>query len=187
VPVAVVATASWLLPGSGYCLIGDRLRGVVAGGTILLLYILGLVIGGIRVIETPGWGDHGQPLMVVQDGGYYRSSDGAQTTVERTTESSGQNEPGTVGWVMQVHPMDELRNKPWNIPQILAGPVHLAACWGSVLASRPASPGSTQPIGVRSHARTDEIGSLFAAIAGMLNLLVIIDASYRAADRREEA
>lgn len=174
-PVAVVAVASWLVPGLGYWLIGERVRGFVAGGTIILLYVLGLLIGGVRVIETPGFGDHGRRLMVVQDGGG-----------EQTNESTGQDDGPGATWVMQVHPIDELRNKPWNIPQILVGPIHLAASWGSVLASRPISPGSNPPIGVRSHARTNEIGSLFAAIAGMLNLLVIIDASSRAMERREE-
>jgi hypothetical protein len=171
VPVAVVAVASWLLPGLGYCLIGQRTRGLVAGTTIILLYVLGLLIGGVRVIETPGYGDHGQRLMAVG---------------EQVSESTSDSEPAGGTWVIQVHPIDELRNKPWNIPQILAGPIHLAACWGSVIASRPGAPGSPQGVGVRSHARTNELGALFAAIAGMLNLLVIIDASYRAAERGEE-
>ena len=184
VPAPVVALASWLLPGSGYWLIGQRMRGFVVGVTIILLFVLGLLIGGVRVIETPGYGDHGQPLVVVQDEDYYR--DGRRVAVERVTESTGQPEPGTVGWVMQVHPIEELRNKPWNIPQVLAGPIHLVACWGSVAASRPAAPPAAQPIGARSHARTNEIGSLFAAVAGMLNLLVIIDASYRAARGGED-
>ncbi|HSZ54544.1 MAG TPA: DUF6677 family protein [Tepidisphaeraceae bacterium] len=174
-PVAVVAVASWLLPGLGYFLSGERVRGLVAGLTIILMYTFGLLIGGVRVIETPGYGDHGQRLMVVQSG-----------AGEQINESTGESEPAEGTWVMEVHPIDELRNKPWNIPQVLVGPIHLAACWGSVLASRPAAAGSTQPIGVRSHARTNEIGSLFAAVAGMLNLLVIIDASSRAAENREE-
>ena len=175
VPVFLVAVASWLVPGLGYWLIGERVRAFVAGGTIILLYVSGLLIGGVRVIETPGYGDHGQRLLVVQDGG-----------AEQTSESTDLPDGAAATWVMQVHPIDELRNKPWNIPQVLVGPIHLAACWGSVLASRPIAAGSNQPVGVRSHARTNEIGSLFAAIAGMLNLLVIIDASSRAAERREE-
>jgi hypothetical protein len=181
--VPVVALASWVLPGSGYWLIGERLRGFVAGVTIILLYTFGLLIGGVRVIETPGYGDHGLPLMVIQDQDVLSGS--SRAVGEQISESSGPPERGTVGWVMGVHPLDELRNKPWNIPQILTGPIHIAGCWGSVIASRP-QPGSSQPIGVRSHARTNEIASLFAAVAGMLNLLVIIDASYRAASRRED-
>jgi hypothetical protein len=35
---------------------------------------------------------------------------------------------------------------------------------------------------VRSHSRTNELGTLYTAVAGMLNLLVIIDAAGRTDD-----
>jgi hypothetical protein len=41
-------------------------------------------------------------------------------------------------------------------------------------------------MGARSHARTNEIGSLYAAIAGMLNLLTIIDATSRSMYQEDE-
>jgi hypothetical protein len=34
---------------------------------------------------------------------------------------------------------------------------------------------------VLSHARVNEIGTLYTAVAGMLNLLAIIDSAYRSA------
>jgi hypothetical protein len=37
--------------------------------------------------------------------------------------------------------------------------------------------GPTQPA---SHARVSDIGTLYTAVAGMLNLMAIIDSSYRA-------
>ena len=51
---AGVAALSWLLPGSGYLLLGQRTRGLVVGITILSLFFLGLLIAGVRVIEVPG-------------------------------------------------------------------------------------------------------------------------------------
>ena len=41
--------------------------------------------------------------------------------------------------------------------------------------------GGGEPPGVVSHGRVNEIGVLYTAVAGMLNLLAIIDASHRAA------
>jgi len=186
VPVPVVALASWLVPGAGYWLLGERVRAVVIGVTITALYIAGLLIGGIKVLEVPGYGDHGQPLVVVRETGRARDPQTNEEKIinqDRTTED---NDPRSIGWVMQVHPIDEIRNKPWFIAQVLAGPLHLAASWGSVAASRPREPGGTVPIGARSHARTNELGVLYTAVAGMLNLLAIIDAAHRAGREAEE-
>jgi len=74
VPVPVVALASWLVPGAGYWLLGERVRAVVIGVTITALYIAGLLIGGIKVLEVPGYGDHGQPLVVGRETGRARDS-----------------------------------------------------------------------------------------------------------------
>ena len=177
-PAPVVALASWLLPGAGYWLLGQRVRSITIGITVIVLFVLGLLVGGVRVIEVPGYGDHGQPLMVIQDSDYTR--DGRRVAVERITEDVGPQGQGTQGWVMQIHPVDEIRNKPWVIAQVLTGPVDLVASWGSVIASRPKIAGSAEPMGARSHARTNELGVLYTAVAGMLNLLAIIDAAHRA-------
>lgn len=138
-----VAVAAWILPGAGYWLLRERARAVTAGVTILILFVLGLLIGGIRVIEVPGFGDHGRPLA-------------------------------------QFDAMDEIRDKPWYIPQFLNGPVALIASWASVVCSRD-EPGTSQSIAVRSHARTNELGVLYTAVAGLLNLLIVIDSTWRAA------
>jgi hypothetical protein len=165
----VAAIASWIIPGAGYWLIGQRARALAVGITVIVLFVLGLLIGGIRVLEVPGYGDHGKPLMVTTYGG--------EQVVEQTTENPS---PGVnhVGWVMTVHPMEEIRNKPWSIAQFMAGPLALSAGAGSVAASRPYAAGVAP--GVRSHSRTNELGTLYTAVAGMLNLLAIIDAAHRA-------
>jgi hypothetical protein len=183
-PAPVVALASWLLPGAGYWLLGQKARSVTIGITIVVLFVLGLLVGGVKVLEVPGYGDHGQPLVVIQDSDYTR--DGRRVAVERITEDVGPPGPGTLGWVMQVHPVDEIRNKPWFIAQVLTGPIDLVASWGSVMASRPKVAGGAEPLGARSHARTNELGVLYTAVAGMLNLLAIIDAAHRAGREGDE-
>lgn len=169
-PAPLAAVVGWLLPGAGYWLIGQRARALTTGITIIALFILGLLIGGIRLIEVPGYGDHGGKLVVPPAGGH---------VVE---QRPGDTDDGS--WILTTEPTAEVRNKPWYIPQILAGPMTLVASAGSVIASRPLPDGSTP--GARSHSRTNELGVLYTAVAGMLNLLAIIDSAYRAAHARGE-
>lgn len=184
-PAPLVAFVSWLLPGAGYWLIGQRARALTVGISIIVLFVVGLLIGGVRVIEVPGYGDHGEPLIVSQRGG--SEGDSHSPALEQVTEAkSVPSEARPEGWVMRIHPLDEIRNKPWYIAQILNGPLNLIASWGSVRASQPGSAG--EPFtGFRSHARTNELGVLYTAVAGMLNLLAIIDVASRATQMEEQA
>lgn len=170
VPVPLVAVTAWLLPGAGYWLLGQRARALVVGISIVALFVAGLLIGGVRVVEVPGYGDHGMKLVVGP----------GDHTVEADPVSPGVDGP----WVMFVHPLDEIRNKPWYIAQILAGPIDLIASWGSIMASKVNAEG--YPLGYRSHARTNELGVLYTAVAGMLNLLAIIDAASRAGQQSQD-
>lgn len=126
-PAPLVALAAWLIPGAGYWLLGQRSRGLTVGITILVLFFLGILIGGVRVVEAP--------------------------------------------------PSGQLLQRPWFIGQALTGPVALIAAWASSTLS------TGRLAQVVSHARIAEIGTLYTAIAGMLNLMTIIDASSRALRR----
>jgi hypothetical protein len=125
VPAPIVALATWVVPGSGYWLIGQRARALTVGITILSLFVLGLVIGGTKVVDLP---------------------------------------PGVLS-----SPVNAVSQKPWFVGQILAGPITLLT----------ASVGRSEDY-FSSHSRVNEIGTLYTAVAGMLNLLAIIDAAYRA-------
>jgi len=147
-PTAVVAIAGWIVPGAGYWLLGQRSRAMATGLTVILLYLAGLMIGGIRVVEVPGYGDAGQQVMVRAGGGMM--------------------------WVMVAAPMQEIKAKPWSIAQVLAGPLGLFSGVASVWAAQSVS---------ISHTPVNEAGTLYTAVAGMLNLLTIIDASHRASQK----
>ena len=84
-------------------------------------------------------------------------------------------------WIIFAQPFTEILNKPWFVPQVLTGPVAVIAARYSVLWSAPSTSGGLFPQVPRTHGRLAEIGTLYTAVAGMLNLLTIIDASYRAA------
>ena len=145
-PPPVVAIAAWLVPGLGYVLIGERRRALFAGITIFIVFLLGLLIAGVRCVDVPGFD---------VDGTLKRQ--GSQT-------------------ILTNQPIRAIADKPWYIPQILAGPLTIATSIWSVEIS-----GSVD----KSTARLWDIGTLYTAVAGMLNLLVIIDAAHRAALIRE--
>src|SRR2546423_2619732 len=156
----LVALCSWLVPGSGYFLIGQRLRGATIGITIIVLFVLGILFAGIRVIDVPGFDDHGVAIYV---------------------NASGQKVPRAEQgrWALMAKPFSEIANKPWFVGQILTGPMCLlAAHWSLDLAHGLDANG--KPLVPRSHGRISEIGTLYTAVAGMLNLLAVIDSAYRA-------
>jgi hypothetical protein len=118
------ALGTWLLPGLGHWMIGQRARAVVLGVTIGLLYAGGLLIGGLGVI------DRGAPL------------------------------PGFFG-------------------QMMVGPTFVVLYAVGKLEARSAMHGTPSlvdgtPIGVMA-----EQGVLYTSVAGMLNLLCMIDVVYR--------
>jgi hypothetical protein len=135
VPAPIVAVVNWLVPGSGYLLIGQLARGLTIGLTILALFVMGILIGGIHVVDPP--------VLSQAHGG---------------------------------NVMRAILEKPWYIGQFLAGAIGVISGW--IGPSQPAS-----------HARVNDIGTLYTAVAGMLNLLATIDSAYRATligERREQ-
>lgn len=171
----VVAIAGFLMPGAGYVLLGDVARGLTVGITILALFMGGVLIAGIRVIDVPGYDNLGNQRR------YLRTREGAIARVD--PENRRAYEAGE--WAMKVRPLNEIIEKPWFVAQVLVGPVAIVGANWSLVASQPQTPGSKVPAVPASHARIADIGALYTAVAGMLNLLAVIDATSRAG-RREE-
>jgi hypothetical protein len=142
-PWAALA-AGFGLPGLGHLLIGERWRGMSIFVAVLSLFVLGIFIGGVRVIDPPGW----------QDG-------------QRAPVS-----PRSSEWILTSRPVNAVLQRPWYIAQFLNGPINLVASYGSISA---ASSGYPKPT-----ARLAEIGTLYCAAAGMLNLVAMLDAFGRA-------
>jgi hypothetical protein len=81
---------------------------------------------------------------------------------------------------LSARPLGEIIEKPWFVAQVLAGPVALLGANWSLAAAQPDSPDGRESSVPISHARIFDIGSLYTAIAGMLNLLAMIDSAARA-------
>jgi hypothetical protein len=176
-----VALAAWIIPGSGYLLLKQNARGLTVGICVLTLFFLGLLVGGIRCLDVPGYNTHGQKtyyyLLRRQEGYEPHSGD-------RVPEGAVD-----VGWTLTRTPVEELRSKPWSIPQIMMGPIDVLCDWWAIAVSPPADIAGASPdtFAARSHSRVNELGVLFTAVAGMLNLMAIIDSSHRASHTEESA
>jgi hypothetical protein len=168
-PAPLVALAGWLVPGLGYILIGERGRGIVIGVTIIVMFVFGLLLAGVRVIDVPGYNDVGRAV-------YYKPELNGRGQVV----GESKNTDGVGRWALLSRPVAEIANKPWFVGQVLAGPMCLIAAHFSLELAHSTNPSMPNVPGVpRTHARLAEFGTLYTAIAGMLNLLAIIDASYR--------
>ena len=150
-PSPLVGLAGWVVPGLGYVLIGERARGIIVGTTVVLTFVLGLLLGGVRVVDVPGYTARGERKQL--------------------------NTPTGPTWALTSRPLAEMLGKPWYIAQTLAGPMNMIATYGSIyVAHELQEPAST--------ARIYDIGTLYTAVAGMLNLLAIIDAVHRSSKPR---
>ncbi|MGD9690497.1 MAG: DUF6677 family protein [Phycisphaerales bacterium] len=156
-PVAAILACA--LPGAGQWYLGYRARGVCAAIGVLGLFFGGLLIGGLNCVdsrENRVW-FIGQaltgPVAFITDGVHQRYFKGSSPT--------GAN----AGRAVTPGP-DE------TIVTDSSGQRRLARI----------TDGSAPPI-VRSFGRPNELGVLFGAIAGMLNLICVIDAAWSRAAR----
>jgi hypothetical protein len=183
----LVCLFAWLVPGGGYFLIGQRARAMVVGISIVALFLMGILIGGIRIMDPPGWGQYGFKDELVQrfdrqhqefSSDLTRVEPSSATQAEHPTDNERDR---VVGPALIASPIAELSDKPWYVGQILCGPLTLATSALSVDLAKPTTNSPVPQEGVAmSHSRSWEIGALYTAVAGMLNLLAIIDSTYRA-------
>jgi len=128
------AVAGWLLPGLGHLLTGHTARGLVLAVTLGSLWLGGLLIGGLSVVDRqadPAW-FLGQALIAP-------SLAADRYRAQRVTEH---------------------------------GVAHPDAPGGRLV---PADHPPFEP----SFGRARELGTLYTSLAGLLNLLAILDVVYR--------
>lgn len=212
------AAAGWLVPGLGHYLLGDRGRGLVIGATILALWLGGLFIGGLSAIDRtkhPAWFAMQiivSPSILVD---YYhsrlRKTQGKgplPTDALGITADAWTPQGVSLRAIATEGPADRAGLRPHDVithweDQPIATHRDLVE---RLMAS---SAGDRVSLGVRrgtqdlvfdvtlssyayepSFGRTNEQGVLYVGIAGMLNLLAIMDVVYRdpqdARRRKEE-
>lgn len=137
------ALASWAIPGLGHILLGQRRRGLIIGLTILALWLSGILVGGIYVVDRQA----------------------------------------------QADPLDQSSRAGlnlWFLGQAFVGP-SLVVDWTRARLPVAGLTDSNPPLAVApSFGRAHEQGTLFTALAGLLNLLAILDVIYCDPKARKE-
>jgi hypothetical protein len=181
--VPLVALFAWLLPGAGYLLLGQRGRAMGVGITIIVLFVCGLLIAGVRVIEVPGFEVATGNLQMYPVLVEATDANGKQVLIPAMDPATHRQ---MRRWILTEAPLSEIREKPWSVPQVMTGPLAiLAGAWS--ISAAGINPATGNSLGGLTHARINEIGSLYLSVAGLLNLMAIIDSSWRAAQLHEPA
>jgi len=159
------AAAGWIVPGLGHLILGQKKRGIILCVSILSLWLAGIFIGGISVIDkydrvdsdvssakpTRSWWFFGQAMIA------------PSFVVDVMRERMAVAHAKALGYPNHANPRG------------LLDPV--SATSASTLAP-PYEP---------SFGRVAEQGILYTALAGMLNLLAMIDVLYCDPNARRRA
>lgn len=135
--VAWPAIVGWFVPGLGHILIGDKKRGAIVAAGICSLWLLGLLIGGVTVIDCF---DNSDP----------------------SAGSRSINLP----FLAQVGVAPSLGVTVWHHRK--------ASAWHDSHLDDSPSPQSNAGF-VPSFGRVNEQGVLLTSLAGMLNMMAILD------------
>ena len=155
------------IPGAGHIYLGEVRRGVLAAVGVLGLFFGGMLLGGIDVIDRreDRWWFFGQALVGPLAFGvdwYHQNHLKAYPW-----------EPGGA-----VHPRVFLETRPTSLnpgEHREIGQITVDGRQLTLPLRREAKPGEGPPSS-KSIGRMNELGTLFATIAGMLNLIVFLDA-----------
>lgn len=131
---------AWLLPGLGHAMLGDPRRGMLAGGGVIGLFLLGILIGGIDVVDRR------------EDGLWFVAQAGA----------------GPIAWIADAANAALVANGRFGGMIEAPHPNPMAPPDAVVMV--PAFKGVAHP---------NEMGTLFCAMAGLMNVFLVIDAMSR--------
>ena len=167
-----------LLPGAGHVATGHVARGLLVAAGVLGLFIGGIFIGGIDVVDSQEdrvW-FFGEALV----GPLAFAIDGVHQNLFKAYD------PSIMG-VARVADLEKAQKRS-GYPNEMR--VTQALSFGSITLSVPvwatATPGAGPP-NKKSIAKVNELGTLFATIAGMLNLIAVIDAAFPTTRKQPKA
>lgn len=160
---ALAGLCAFLFPGLGHVVRGERLRGLLAGVSVLSLFFGGMLIGGIDVVDS-------------KEDRVWFIGQGIVGPVAFATDWVHQNKlkaygPSTNGTranqiVLRSGQPDETRELDASTGRWT---------WRR-LTREELQAGRLGPPNRKSVAKDNEIGTLYATLAGMVNFIVILDA-----------
>jgi hypothetical protein len=169
-PVAVLL--GFLLPGAGHAYLGEIRRAWLVGGGILTLFFGGMLIGGIDVVDKREdfvW-FLGQSLVgPVAFGADYVHQHfikvrDPRSGVVRSAHPNEIRRPRDARPIEVRHP---ITGEPLEFEDPRTGQFRIAG-------------DGDRPPNTKSLGRVNEVGTLFCTVAGMLNLICVIDVAKRA-------
>jgi hypothetical protein len=164
---------AFILPGLGHAFHGERRRGALVALGVLGLFFGGMLIGGIDVIDrrdNPIW-FAGQALVGPIAFGVDYIHQNFVKVIGPTRMPDGSYQ-------------EALRNAEPDIRDADGNLVKRAEQRGPDGRAVQGPPG-TPPQSGKSLGRMNELGTLFATIAGMLNLIAVLDAAFWAGRSRD--
>jgi hypothetical protein len=179
-----------LVPGAGHIANGEVARGLLIAAGVLGLFFGGILIGGIDVIDSQEdrvWFIGEALIGPIAFGidqlhqNHFKAYDGAQLAGISTTDELARLQrrsayPNEVRKVVTINILDS------SAPQ-RPGPTVPR----SVPVFEGVAPGQGNPPNKKSLSKVNELGTLFSTIAGMLNLIAVIDAAFPTTRRKQGA
>jgi hypothetical protein len=167
---ALALVAGCVLPGLGHIVQGERVRGLCVGVGVLGLFGTGMLVGGIDVVDRR------------EDAPYFVGQ-ALVGPLAFAVDYVHQNHFKVVGQVRGPN------NK--MIPTLRSGfPGEMRTSDGKgvmpdAAGNLPAGTGPVTRPAVKSISKINELGMLFGAIAGMVNVIAVIDAGFPSRRRRQ--
>ncbi|GJM19555.1 MAG: hypothetical protein DHS20C14_17680 [Phycisphaeraceae bacterium] len=160
-PIAALAAAAF--PGAGHLVLGQPMRALGAAAGVLLLFGGGLFIGGIDAIDSKEdrvW-FYGQALVGPITFGVDWAHQNHFKAIDTRTKQL------RTGYPTETQTTDDTGQRVWR-----------------PLTADEAAAGMGPP-NVKGVGRMNELGQLSCTLAGMMNLIIILDALFPATRRRE--
>ena len=179
-PQPVAAVLAFLFPGAGHFYLGHRTRGLLVAAGVLMLFFTGLLLGGLDSVDRRENGlwfwFYGQmwngPMVFGVD--YLHQTQFKVVDPRGGTRSAS---PREFRNPVNGSPIDTQPDPVTGAPIATYSP--------SMDPTKRVTVQNAYPPKARSFGRVSELGTLFVAIAGMLNLVCIIDAMFKHPAKRE--
>lgn len=180
-PQPLAAVLAFAFPGAGHWVLGHRDRAVRIAAGVLLLFFTGLFVGGVDAVDRRENGLWFWFYGQMWNGPLVFGVDYVHQTQFKVID------PGSR--VLRSARPNEFRNPITGVAETIVIDAKTGVPTADytdpkTLQTTRVSP--ARPPKVRSVGKTSELGTLFIAVGGMLNLIAIIDATFKpkAAARR---
>lgn len=206
-PQPLAALLAFVFPGLGHFSLGQRRRAALVAAGVLGLFLTGLVTAGIDAVDSGGWyitrisamtgkqppfaKTDGDPVWFLGQmfcGPVAFGVDYYHQTKLKVLEPKGKDQQGHAQFYLRTAKPNEIRDPRTGAPiQVRddANEKPLTFTDPATGQSRLSTPADRPPY-VKPLERVAEVGTLSCTLAGMLNLIAIIDCAFNRKGRDEE-